>query len=244
MLLHAWMECFFLGFCWLIGPNDIGAFGLSLKRMEPLQGKCSVDFNADDSLKTATLKGQTWYAAPKGTPLGKGKNGTAYRVRKEGALRVLKVVRIDNNSNTVNENVFLYEVGVMQHLKDKGVQNVAQLDRWCVSKSNSVGLILMTDFEGTDLLKVMKSGAFEFGKKEKHLAMIFSKVITIVNDIHHAKVIHRDIKPDNILVKKWESDDVTQLEVEVIDFDVAVVSARKNPQHREQSLTSGTADYY
>ncbi len=65
--------------------------------------------------------------------------------------------------------------------------------------------------------------------------ILLKKVMPIIADIHRAQIIHRDIKPGNILFGVDGS-------VKVIDFSLSVIQGQWHPGH-EEGIAHGTPSY-
>jgi len=54
--------------------------------------------------------------------------------------------------------------------------------------------------------------------------MMIKQVLIIVNYIHQRKIIHRDVKPDNILIQSMPTEEQADLpwQIKLIDFGTAM----------------------
>lgn len=75
--------------------------------------------------------------------------------------------------------------------------------------------------------KVLKDGAIDEGE----IAMGMGKIVRALVFCHKQRIMHRDIKPDNIMFGGDEGD-----QIKLIDFGFAV-QQKKNPGNEEQDIT-------
>jgi serine/threonine protein kinase len=54
--------------------------------------------------------------------------------------------------------------------------------------------------------------------------MMIKQVLIIVNYIHQRKIVHRDVKPDNILIQSMPTEEKVDLpwQIKLIDFGTAM----------------------
>lgn len=94
---------------------------------------------------------------------------------------------------------------------------------------------VMEYLEGTSLREILKkNGSLPLEKAIE----IFAQLADAVDSLHKCDVIHRDIKPDNIVIEK---DDKTGKEIpKLVDIDIAKANANSNDTH---STYIGTPKY-
>ncbi len=95
---------------------------------------------------------------------------------------------------------------------------------------NGVTTVIEEFAEGTSLTQIMEKGEKLSKKRAKS---IFKKLTAAMEAIHNVNVIHRDIKPDNILLDEKGN-------IHLIDFDIARIY---RPQIRKDTEKMGTFGY-
>ncbi len=128
-------------------------------------------------------------------------------------------------------------------LKDlKGIDGVPSYETSCVSESRSLVLVVMQYIEGIELKDWLKDPANNIKDKRKQIFSIFQSLAGILKLVEEKGIIHRDIKPDNIMVIEGDLIDEMgtvhlnangQIEaVKLIDFGQARVSVQMGAPRR------------
>ncbi|MEW6731225.1 MAG: bifunctional serine/threonine-protein kinase/formylglycine-generating enzyme family protein [Acidobacteriota bacterium] len=116
--------------------------------------------------------------------------------------------------------------------------NAIQVMDFGVTDDNTV-YIVMELLEGISLQKILeKNGPIASGKT----VQIFKQVCAAVGAAHTKNVIHRDLKPDNIIILNYNT---AEEMVKVLDFSIAKVSAPGGGKSNltEVGLVVGTPQY-
>ena len=141
--------------------------------------------------------------------LGTGSTGIVFQVKKNNANYALKILRSDlapEMHQLQRGGQFLSEAKILSGIKHP---NIVQIYDYGFS-DNYMPYILMEFIKGKPLTELIKSKELDF-KKRLHL---FAQMCKAIHFIHKNKVLHRDIKPGNIMV----TDD---LSVKLTDFGLA-----------------------
>ena len=103
------------------------------------------------------------------------------------------------------------EIEVLRRLNHK---NIVQL--FDIFKNESELCLVMELCEGGDLLhNILKQGAFS----EVHGHRLFGDLLTAVRHLHDRNIVHRDFKPDNVLLTTANRDTMA---AKITDFGLAV----------------------
>lgn len=102
-----------------------------------------------------------------------------------------------------------------------------------IKQIDGLPLIVLEDFPGIPLSLYLKQSPLSLNL---FLKIAISLANTLGN-LHHHHVIHKDIKPDNILI------DPTTLEVKIGDFSIASYFSHENPKPIDRHILEGSLDY-
>ncbi len=145
--------------------------------------------------------------------IGQGTFSEVYEVkeRETGEHFALKLFSPMSNSGANAKNKFLYGAKVAQKIKDENIISVFE-----ISSERKAVFYVMELIDGCRLRDAIADKSL---KNIKLLLDIMVSVASGVNAIHKAGFIHRDMKPENILLTQ-------EKRVKIIDFGLAV--PRKN----------------
>lgn len=142
--------------------------------------------------------------------IGSGGTSNVFKARRisDGRLLALKVLRDEFSDNEEQVERFLRESHALSHLSHENIVNIAD-----VGKTGSSYYIAMEYIDGITLKEYLKV------KKSLPFLEVIDAALQIAAGISHAhenNIIHRDIKPQNILVS-------TDGTLKVADFGIARV---------------------
>ena len=131
---------------------------------------------------------------------------------------------------------FRNEYTIIKNLNISGIIKTYGLENY----QNGYALI-MEDFGGISLQKKMKEwGEGGMGNSATGLREFFTialQIVSILEELHHQKVIHKDIKTANILINP------STLEVKIIDFSIACLLKRETQTLASPNVLEGTLSY-
>lgn len=148
-----------------------------------------------------------------GKPLGKGVFGETWLIRnkKDNTTLVMKRIPKDKTTLEMLEN----EVNVLKHVKNicgphllcyVGVKNDPKDDSYTILTEYLGGYTTLEDY-------IKKTPDDE--KRWRSAPTLFANLILAINDLHRAKVAHRDVKPSNLLF------DPLNKNIKIIDMGLA-----------------------
>jgi serine/threonine protein kinase len=148
---------------------------------------------------------------------GQGANGTVYKKNMPGGPVAIKIVDTEDVKSTLREIV------VLHLLRD--VVNVVKLLRWYTPPAPNVmhrnNILIVTDFYPKTLFTFLGESCTA-PLEPAVVAKMFRELSTVVAHIHARRVVHRDIKCDNILM----AEDGTLV---LCDFGLACIMADETP---------------
>ncbi|MEG4090034.1 AAA family ATPase [Microcoleus sp. Pol12B4] len=121
-----------------------------------------------------------------------------------------------------------HEHKILRHLDCEGIVKPIALENY----HNGLALIV-ENFSGQSLKDFLNNQPLAINAFIK----IGIQLATTVGDIHQSNVIHKDIKPQNILINPETK------EVKIIDFSIASLLERENQSITNPNLLEGTLDY-
>ncbi|MBD2211098.1 AAA family ATPase [Nostoc linckia FACHB-104] len=94
-------------------------------------------------------------------------------------------------------------------------------------------ILVMEDFGGIPLQDYTKKQPLEVGE----FLAIALQIVEILHNLHQYRVIHKDLKPDNILINP------SSREVKLIDFSIASLLPRETQEIKNPNVLEGTLNY-
>lgn len=144
-----------------------------------------------------------------------GGMGEVYLARQRTAFGrevAVKIIRSDLVHDITARKRFLREAEVSAHLKHEHILPLVEFGE------EQGRLFLVTPYiQGGTLARRLQSGPLTLSETRK----LFSALVQAVAYIHKRGVIHRDLKPNNILLDR--ADDSDQVYVRLIDFGIASI---------------------
>ncbi|MBV8887475.1 MAG: serine/threonine-protein kinase PknK, partial [Chroococcidiopsidaceae cyanobacterium CP_BM_RX_35] len=103
----------------------------------------------------------------------------------------------------------------------------------CIEKHNNGLALILEDFNGmflNEIIKIHKICLIDFLR-------IAAQVVQILGELNRHKVIHKNIKPQNIIIN-WEKQ-----QIKIMDFSISSLLSRENPEINNPDLLEGTLAY-
>jgi eukaryotic-like serine/threonine-protein kinase len=168
---------------------------------------------AEEARQLATLLGDRYQIV---RLLGRGGMGTVFVARDRRLHRsvAIKTLRAEYAADPARRSAFLREARMTAHLQHDGV--VPVLD--ALEGDRTVAVIM--PFAGQSLDQVIElAGGRLTGAKT---AEVLARVADILTYVHRMGILHRDVKPANVLVERERG----AWRVRLTDFGIAVVPLR------------------
>jgi serine/threonine-protein kinase len=159
-------------------------------------------------------------------PLGQGGQGDVFLAECAGRSCVLKFFR-DHPDNPWGE----LEMDILRHVQHPNVVRVLGHGRWPYPDEGSLYLV-MEYVEGLPLLR----HALEHNPSARQAATLMREAAGALGVVHRQGVLHRDVKPDNLLVRRADGRPVW------VDFGVGHLEGRPTLP-RLWRLPPGTPEY-
>ncbi|OUL20156.1 histidine kinase [Nostoc sp. RF31YmG] len=152
-----------------------------------------------------------------------------YRGIREIDQQPVIIKYLKSNYPTFNELLqFRNQYAIAKNLDFPGVVRHYSLEPY----GNSYVLV-MEDFGGISLRDYIKTQPLEL---TEFLAVAL-QIIDILHELHQRQVIHKDIKPDNIVINPQTK------EVKLIDFSIASLLPRETQEIKSPNVLEGTLTY-
>lgn len=147
--------------------------------------------------------------------IGNGAFGNVYRAKckKKHCLYAVKT-----ESSSSNYTILSHECNILKYLYDNRCRSIPYISWYGIHKQLFCLITPLYDMTLTNYLHHHKLPLSSLYK-------LFPKLITLMQTIHKLHVIHRDIKPDNFMVKNGE--------LFLIDFGLANVYMNEQSNHVE-----------
>ena len=151
--------------------------------------------------------------------------GTFAEVRKveslvTGTIRAVKVFNKLHLAQIEDIKRFFYEIEILRAMDHPSVLKIFEYFQ------DDDRLYLVTEYvAGGELLQEMnkKKASKELHFNEEEAALMIKQVLIVINYLHNSNIVHRDIKPDNILIESMpdKHDPQAPWQIKIIDFGTA-----------------------
>lgn len=167
--------------------------------------------------------------------LGQGQFGVVHKVRelKTDILRCCK--SIPKSKTSMPPEFVLNEIAILKQLDHPNIVRLIE----CFEDSTHLHLIFEY-VRGQELMQVLLSrGSRNLALSEKEAARVLRPILSSVSHCHSRRVLHKDLKPENIMVVGGENGILTG-SIKIIDFGLAELLTPSSPG----STTAAGTPYY
>ena len=152
-----------------------------------------------------------------GYKIGDGNFADVYRARLSDKDIALKITY----KSQVQSSTLKSEIEVLKILKEKPNKNVVRMIDITENSENSQVWILMQWFSAEDMFAIQRRQLAPFA--ETVAKRYFRQMVAGLEFMHSLHIVHRDIKPHNILVGRQDNSDSEPEVIKYIDFGFAKV---------------------
>jgi len=166
-------------------------------------------------------------------------NSAVYRGRRfaDGQTVILKLLNVDYPSPKQLAS-YRQEYEILRQLKHEGVVRVFALE-----EIEHRPVLVLEDFGGIPLHRWYAKARARSPVPLALFLPIAVRIAEILNYIHQAHVIHKDINPNNILISEQNPFDPETQTLKLIDFGISTRLSRENPALAAPGLLEGTLPY-
>ena len=177
-----------------------------------------IKFNSDIYIQKINNEPLEDYAQIK--LLGKGTFGEVYLVKHKitGIIRAMKVIDKNNEEEEISEEEILNEINVLKKIDHPNIMKIFE-----IYKKKSTYYLITEFCEGGDLYNFISENKLT----EFQVTYIMFQIFSAMNYCHKMNILHRDLKPDNILIKKNEQG---LCRVKICDFGTAYIFKKGEKQ--------------
>ena len=151
--------------------------------------------------------------------IGRGGYGKIYLIEDKSDQKQYALKKMFINKEQGVDFTTIREIKILKNIKH---ENIIEIKKVFIEKESKICMSMK--FYDTDLSKLIDSKKIKLEKKE--IKYIIKEIIKGLNYLHINKILHRDIKPGNILINK-------QGEVVLTDFGLS------RPFIKDKKMTKG-----
>ena len=186
-----------------------------------------INFNSDIFIQK--LENDPFYEYSKEKLIGKGAYGEVYLVKHNitGTIRAMKVIAKNNEEEQLTDEEILNEINILKKIDHPNIVKIFEF------YSNKSKYYLILEFcEGGNLYEFLDENKLS----EFQVIYIMFQILSAMNYCHNMNILHRDLKPDNILIKKSENG---LCKVKICDFGTSYIF--KKGEKQKEAI--GTLNY-
>ncbi len=128
-----------------------------------------------------------------------------------------------------------------QYLLSKDLNTPSIVKSYSLENYNKSYALIMEDFGGIALSNEIKWWTFDGIRQSSNFMNYFLdisiKIVSAINELHRHQIIHKDIKPDNILINPKTK------EIKITDFSISTILPREIQFFTNTNVLEGTLAY-
>ena len=128
-----------------------------------------------------------------------------------------------------------------QYLLSKNLHTPGIVKSYSLENYNKSYALIMEDFGGIALSNQMERWTFDGIRQSSHFINYFLdisiKIVSAIDELHRHQIIHKDIKPDNILINS------NTKEIKITDFSISTILPREIQFLTNPDVLEGTLAY-
>ena len=170
--------------------------------------------------------------------VGAGGIGRVYRAVQQGLERpvALKVLHPELALDDDHKQRFHREARAASRLNHPGAVTVYDFGEW-----QDQLYIAMEFIQGESMFDLLEA---EFPFAPERMVELLGQVCQVLTVAHDQGLVHRDLKPDNIMVIHPDANEPTREQVKVVDFGLAIlVGPEAEERMTQEGLITGTPAY-
>ncbi|KAJ6239549.1 ovarian-specific serine/threonine-protein kinase lok [Anaeramoeba flamelloides] len=150
--------------------------------------------------------------------LGKGTFSIVYLVEKNEKKYAIKITNRLSSSRSINKEIF-----ILKTLQD--IPNIIKL-HWAYKSPFNPTIMAFEYFESSNFQQVCKAN-------DKQRPVIIRKLFQTMSKVHQLRILHLDLKTDNLLIKLREDDS----DVRIIDWGTAMIINNQKYSQRRTTIS-------
>ena len=150
--------------------------------------------------------------------LGEGSFASVYRVQNRitGEIRAMKVIKKSSGYSNENEADIFNEINILRKMDHPNVLKIFEF----YSEKNSFSMVTEICSGGELFQEIVDKGPFS----EKYSAYVMYQIFSAINYCHNIHIVHRYLKPENILIVKREKNGLPL--IKICDFGTSKLFER------------------
>jgi calcium-dependent protein kinase len=195
------------------------------KQITGITNRSNKDIAINSNLIISKTQGNPEEFYIKESNLGEGLNGWVYKVKHKltGSIRAMKMIKKDlTNINKEVEKEILNEIEMLRKLDHSNIVKLYEF----YHTFNAYYLLQEYCSGGELFQQIVENAPFN----EDVSAYLMYQILSSVSYCHKMNIIHRQLKPENILIERKEKNGY--LRIKLIDFGTAKIFGKNKVQKR------------